>query len=69
LEIWQVYVNMSNLSEVAPDVNVRMCGADEHVNLFFVSVFYFYINLLQKNVHRNMLISIIVLLQCMVLKA
>jgi hypothetical protein len=36
-KIWQVYVNLSNLSESAPDVNVRTrgadeaCGADEHV--------------------------------------
>jgi hypothetical protein len=32
--MWQDYVNLSNLSESAPDVNVRTRGADEHVNLF-----------------------------------
>jgi hypothetical protein len=51
-----VYVNLSNLSQSALDVNVRTRGADEHVNLFFVSVFYFYVNLLQKSVYRNILI-------------
>ena len=51
-------MNLSNLSESAPDVNVRTRGADEHMNLFFVSVFCFYVNLLQKSVYRNMFILI-----------